>query len=87
MVFLNNCHFSNRHTNNFQLSIAGPPVIESGLTGLRVLKTTQSGFVNFVNDEYRKYYKEKVQLFRFLLFLQNNLINDRISAGCKRSGV
>ncbi|KAF6214449.1 hypothetical protein GE061_009192 [Apolygus lucorum] len=29
------------------------PSIESGLRNLRVLKTTQSAFVNFVNDEYR----------------------------------
>lgn len=29
------------------------PTVISGLTDLRVLKTTQSAFVNFVNDEYR----------------------------------
>lgn len=29
------------------------PIIISGLKGLRVLKTTKSSFVNFVNDEYR----------------------------------
>ncbi|EFX89027.1 hypothetical protein DAPPUDRAFT_233847 [Daphnia pulex] len=31
----------------------GIPTIESGLKDLRVLKTTQSAFVNFVNDDYR----------------------------------
>ncbi|XP_046643712.1 uricase-like [Daphnia pulicaria] len=31
----------------------GIPTIESGLKDLRVLKTTQSSFVNFVNDDYR----------------------------------
>lgn len=36
-----------------RLARNGSPVIESGLKGLRVLKTTQSGFVNFVNDDYR----------------------------------
>lgn len=30
-----------------------PVVLTSGLDGLQVLKTTQSGFVNFVSDEYR----------------------------------
>lgn len=29
------------------------PTVISGLSDLRVLKTTQSAFVNFVNDEYR----------------------------------
>lgn len=29
--------------------------VESGLKDLRVLKTTQSAFVNFVDDEYRKF--------------------------------
>ncbi|XP_055853017.1 uricase [Episyrphus balteatus] len=32
---------------------AATPTVISGLKGLRVLKTTQSSFVNFVNDEYR----------------------------------
>ncbi|KZS21625.1 uricase [Daphnia magna] len=31
----------------------GVPVVESGLKDLRVLKTTQSAFVNFVADDYR----------------------------------
>jgi urate oxidase len=31
----------------------GQPVVSVGLKGLRVLKTTQSAFVNFVDDEYR----------------------------------
>jgi urate oxidase len=35
---------------------AGFPTIESGLKDLRVLKTTQSAFVNFVNDDYRKHF-------------------------------
>lgn len=30
-------------------------MIESGIKDLRVLKTTQSSFTNFVNDEYRSY--------------------------------
>jgi len=31
----------------------GVPKIEAGIKDLRVLKTTQSAFVNFVSDEYR----------------------------------
>ena len=31
----------------------GTPKVTAGLRGLRLLKTTQSGFVNFVNDGYR----------------------------------
>ncbi|KAG5312326.1 URIC Uricase, partial [Acromyrmex insinuator] len=30
----------------------GPPQIRGGLKGLRVLKTTQSSFINFIQDEY-----------------------------------
>lgn len=30
-----------------------PPHVSTGLQGMRVLKTTQSAFVNFVNDEFR----------------------------------
>jgi len=33
--------------------IPGVPKIEAGIKDLRVLKTTQSAFVNFVSDEYR----------------------------------
>ena len=34
----------------------GQPVVKVALKGLRVLKTTQSAFVNFVDDEYRYFY-------------------------------
>lgn len=36
-----------------QYSRGGKPVVSAGIRGLRVLKTTQSAFVNFVSDEYR----------------------------------
>ena len=42
--------------NYFQAIIKGrygTPKVTAGLKGLRLLKTTKSGFVNFVNDGYR----------------------------------
>ena len=48
---------------------AGIPTIESGLKDLRVLKTTQSAFVNFVNDDYRKHFNWcRNQFSKFVLF-------------------
>lgn len=35
------------------ISIDNTPTITSGLNGLRVLKTTKSSFVNFIDDEFR----------------------------------
>lgn len=31
----------------------GEPRVEAGIKGLRVLKTTKSAFVNFIDDDYR----------------------------------
>ena len=44
--------------NGFTLKVTqegryGQPVVKVALKGLRVLKTTKSAFVNFVDDEYR----------------------------------
>lgn len=39
------------------------PTVISGLTDLRVLKTTQSSFVNFVNDEYRSLPDQQDRIF------------------------
>ena len=39
------------------------PVLTSGIRGLRVLKTYQSGFVNFVDDEFRTLPDTKDRLF------------------------
>jgi len=36
-----------------QYSRGAKPVVSAGIRDLRVLKTTQSAFTNFVNDEYR----------------------------------
>jgi len=36
-----------------RLERGGTPMVEAGIKGLRVLKTTQSAFVNFVQDDYR----------------------------------
>lgn len=42
-----------RYTDVTQKRTEIKPTVISGMTDLRVLKTTQSAFVNFVNDEYR----------------------------------
>ena len=39
------------------------PVVSSGIRNLRVLKTTQSAFVNFVDDEFRTLPDAKDRLF------------------------
>lgn len=39
------------------------PIIRTGLTGLRVLKTTKSSFVNFINDEFRSLPDQKDRIF------------------------
>lgn len=40
------------------------PLVESGIHGLRVLKTTQSSFVNFVDDAYRTLPDAADRIFR-----------------------
>lgn len=42
---------------------AGEIQLEAGLKDLRVLKTTQSAFVNFVNDDYRSLPDAKDRVF------------------------
>lgn len=37
----------------FSITSERKPTVISGIKGLRVLKTTQSSFVNFIDDEYR----------------------------------
>lgn len=49
------------------------PTIISGLKNLRVLKTTRSSFVDFVNDEYRSLPDMQDRLFRYYLLLSNIL--------------
>lgn len=39
------------------------PLIMAGISGLRLLKTTQSSFVNFVNDEYRSLEDQHDRIF------------------------
>lgn len=46
----------------FKLDAA--PTVISGLNNLRVLKTTQSAFVNFVDDEYRSLPDMHDRIFR-----------------------
>lgn len=41
--------------------------MKSGLSGLRVLKTTQSAFVDFVQDEYTTLTDAAERIFRYLL--------------------
>lgn len=43
------------------------PTVISGLSELRVLKTTQSAFVNFVNDEYRTLPDQHDRLFSTII--------------------
>lgn len=45
------------------LSRGADPIIKSGVTGLRVLKTTKSSFVNFINDEYRSLPDQQDRIF------------------------
>lgn len=45
------------------LSRDSEPIIKSGITGLRVLKTTKSSFVNFINDEFRSLADQKDRIF------------------------
>lgn len=42
------------------------PVVISGLKNLRVLKTTQSSFENFVTDEYRSLPDAADRVFRYI---------------------
>lgn len=42
------------------------PTIISGIKNLRVLKTTKSSFVNFVDDEYRSLPDQEDRIFRFV---------------------
>ena len=50
--------------NYFQTIAIDPKLtVISGLKGLRVLKTTQSSFVNFVNDEYRSLADQHDRIF------------------------
>lgn len=49
------------------------PTIISGLKNLRVLKTTRSSFVDFVNDEYRSLPDMQDRLFRYYLLLSNQI--------------
>jgi len=46
-----------------QYSRGGKPIVSSGIRDLRVLKTTQSAFTNFVNDEYRSLPDAEDRLF------------------------
>lgn len=39
-------------------------IVKSGLSGLRVLKTTQSAFVDFVQDEYTTLTDAAERIFR-----------------------
>lgn len=39
-------------------------VVKSGLSGLRILKTTQSAFVDFVQDEYTTLADAAERIFR-----------------------
>jgi len=43
------------------------PVVSAGIRNLRVLKTTQSAFVNFVSDEYRSLPDAKDRLFATII--------------------
>lgn len=43
--------------------IAEEPCVKTGLQGLRLLKTTQSSFVNFVSDEFRSLPDMKDRIF------------------------
>lgn len=55
------------------------PVVISGLKSLRVLKTTQSSFENFVTDEYRSLPDTEDRVFRysihFFVFLYYTIIH------------
>ncbi|KAK7067329.1 hypothetical protein SK128_006363 [Halocaridina rubra] len=42
-----------QHTCTVTQYRGGKPLLSTGLVGMRVLKTTQSAFVNFVSDEFR----------------------------------
>ena len=53
-------------SNFFKAIIDGKnaePKITAGLTGLRLLKTTKSGFVNFVQDGYRSLPDQEDRIF------------------------
>jgi urate oxidase len=41
------------------------PTIISGIRGMKVLKTTQSSFVNFVTDAYRTLPDAQDRIFRY----------------------
>lgn len=43
-------------------------MVKSGLSGLRVLKTTQSAFVDFVQDEYTTLADAAERIFRLVRF-------------------
>jgi len=47
---------------------SGIPRIESGLKDMRVLKTTQSSFVNFINDEFRSLPDMSERVFSTVVF-------------------
>jgi len=47
---------------------SGIPRIESGLKDMRVLKTTQSSFVNFINDEFRSLPDMAERIFSTVVF-------------------
>jgi len=50
------------------LKRGGEIELEAGLKDLRVLKTTQSAFVNFINDEYRSLPDAKDRVFSTIVF-------------------
>lgn len=47
-------------------------MVKSGLSGLTVLKTTQSAFVDFVQDEYTTLSDAAERIFRYFPFLLCN---------------
>lgn len=53
----------NRHCDVILKRNNDKPLIMAGISGLRLLKTTQSSFVNFVNDEYRSLEDQHDRIF------------------------
>jgi urate oxidase len=53
-----------------RLQRGGEIELEAGLKDLRILKTTQSSFVNFVNDEYRSLPDAQDRVFSTVVFSQ-----------------
>ncbi|XP_064080351.1 uricase-like [Macrobrachium nipponense] len=56
-----------QHTCTVSQRRGEAPLLSTGLTGMRVLKTTQSAFVNFVDDEFRSLPDMKDRIFSTII--------------------